>query len=888
MLGSRVRRQFTAVLAFAALSVLTPSAAAQENAFDVWGEYGCDWCQPCFDPQFCGTDQPGWCHDDITTDGCLDIYKEFPHVYFDPHRGDNWALNATLERPGGNDPDCCSRWHPFVDIPFRSFAGISWSPPVDVLDPTNDAYKGFIISEYRKKSLALVITAKTAMPDATRGYLDVYLNSGENPELDEPIKRFELESGPIPGSGWTKELVCHTNLDGEGIASSDGIDFIFLRAGGDLEITVSKVYYGDYEFFTLQGVIYPGDTEPWAVQNGWFSFFPVLPHRGVYPVATNVWQPDYCEYQATEFPPQPYEYSITGIPAGSYTVTAGIPSHAPDATVIEFGQSPVVTHDFSATAKAWCRPLKSIRRPHASIPTIIKKTKTHPSEKIIIELQTIPFGFQNVWAHLESEFVDDSHGALEITSYAWGKHIKNGTKPGFRIEAQLPAGAEIPEDLYDLVVGWTSGGQQHTDRTYNSVKVVNDDYYHGEEGYYFIHVSDIHMSPTNEDREMLTAVLDDWDLINPAFILATGDQYEGSRSWATNAVAWLDTVRDSHVPIFVATGNHEEGCGRNQPHALGYRRFVRDGWERYHGQSLYAFAYDNHHYLTANDTLTQEEAGDDRTCFDPAHGQTYIHSDDRDWANNYINANNAEADFFCAFSHIYKESHRFDGHNPPEGCELCFLDEDGVAPDKTRYICPPQTEYLCSWNELDLFGGYHNVVDLKLAGHTHKSSYWPTTNDDPDHLTSAVIVAFHGSFRYGIHYIKNDLIDKKYDFDPMRYFGGCENPEIPGVLLGGPPKTDLLSYLDWSEPHPGKKTTTITNWNLWRFPHAKLRCVIDRTDGTEVFTVTTDGDTYLSHEDYFFDHLGQTVVDVYLDIPAATLDGTGFHSSPTGVFVTWH
>jgi len=171
-------------------------------------------------------------------------------------------------------------------------------------------------------------------------------------------------------------------------------------------------------------------------------------------------------------------------------------------------------------------------------------------------------------------------------------------------------------ELYDLMVT-ADGGIDDT--TWNAVKLVPS----RKTSYYFVHITDSHM-PTriyypdagygtdslavNDFR----AVMDDINLINPEFVLFTGDLInEGELEnfagqywygWVQRILAQFD------VPVYVTAGNHDIGGWNSTPAPQGSSR---RSWWRYFGWSWldstdynwgkftqdYSFVYGDVHYI---------------------------------------------------------------------------------------------------------------------------------------------------------------------------------------------------------------------------------------------------------------------------------------------------
>ncbi|MBD3349190.1 MAG: hypothetical protein GF400_08370 [Candidatus Eisenbacteria bacterium] len=151
------------------------------------------------------------------------------------------------------------------------------------------------------------------------------------------------------------------------------------------------------------------------------------------------------------------------------------------------------------------------------------------------------------------------------------------------IDVTVPPDA--PEEIYDLSVE-ASGGI--VDSEAHAVMVrqsIGDDYY-------FVQITDTHL-PTHKyyyqqgadtdtsEMEDLHAVIDDLNIINPAFVLLTGDVVnEGEledfldKRYYTRAKRILERLE---VPVYVCAGNHDVGGWEDTPPSDGTAR--RNWWK---------------------------------------------------------------------------------------------------------------------------------------------------------------------------------------------------------------------------------------------------------------------------------------------------------------------
>jgi len=159
------------------------------------------------------------------------------------------------------------------------------------------------------------------------------------------------------------------------------------------------------------------------------------------------------------------------------------------------------------------------------------------------------------------------------------------------IDVSVPSG--VPEEIYDLSV-LATGGIFDTEAHAVMVRQSIDD------DFCFIHITDTHLpthkyyyesgadSDTSEMSD-LHAVIDDINVINPAFVLLTGDVVnEGEledfldKRYYTRSKRILERLR---VPVYVCAGNHDVGGWEDSPPPDGTAR--RNWWKFFGWSYLY-------------------------------------------------------------------------------------------------------------------------------------------------------------------------------------------------------------------------------------------------------------------------------------------------------------
>lgn len=106
----------------------------------------------------------------------------------------------------------------------------------------------------------------------------------------------------------------------------------------------------------------------------------------------------------------------------------------------------------------------------------------------------------------------------------------------------------IPKGLYDLCLIDNNG---YTDTVYNAVSIYDSI----PSSFKFMHITDLHHGSTIEHYENLVHTLKVVNLVNPSFVIATGDIADnGSRRESFEVI---EMIKELHVPLFMVPGNHD-------------------------------------------------------------------------------------------------------------------------------------------------------------------------------------------------------------------------------------------------------------------------------------------------------------------------------------------
>ncbi len=212
--------------------------------------------------------------------------------------------------------------------------------------------------------------------------------------------------------------------------------------------------------------------------------------------------------------------------------------------------------------------LTVIQRPLLNIPALIT-----PGDTLTIECQASS-GTSGWTAELY-------HGQTQISLPVLSSSYDTSTL-WWTLSAQIPAVSLY--ELYDLAVT-ASGGI--ADTTWQAVKIIPE----FRDDYYFIHITDTHL-PTHlyyyesgadtdtSEIDDFRAVIDDINIINPEFILFTGDAInEGELEDYLDKRYYTRTQKlltEFEVPVFLTSGNHDIGGWDDTPPSYGTAR--RDWW----------------------------------------------------------------------------------------------------------------------------------------------------------------------------------------------------------------------------------------------------------------------------------------------------------------------
>jgi hypothetical protein len=300
----------------------------------------------------------------------------------------------------------------------------------------------------------------------------------------------------------------------------------------------------------------------------------------------------------------PSGWAMATLPPGDWQLVASADGYDPEEIWHTIILNDTTSHHFILATEDTVAPkgdtLTVIQRPLLNIPALVR-----PGDTLIIECDADPA--TTGWAaQLQYEL---TQVPLTILSSSY-----DATTLWWSLFAEIPPVSLY--ELYDLVVTADAG---IADTTQNAVRVISE----FKDEYYFVHITDLHL-PTHlyyddpgadtdtSEIEDLRAVMADIDIINPEFVLLTGDVInDGELEDYLYRRYYSRTQRvltESRVPIYVTSGNHDIGGWDATPPPDGTAR--RDWWRFFGWKRLdnpppgapwytqnYSFDYGPVHYI---------------------------------------------------------------------------------------------------------------------------------------------------------------------------------------------------------------------------------------------------------------------------------------------------
>ena len=400
-----------------------------------------------------------------------------------------------------------------------------------------------------------------------------------------------------------------------------------------------------------------------------------------------------------------------------------------------------------------------VQRPLLNIPTIVT-----PGETMNIECFA-PANTTNWDAKL---IYNDIIVDLPITTSDYNPDLDKWT-----LKADVPA--VIKAELYDLRV--TASGDID-DVVSNSVKVI-DQY---KTDYYFIQITDTHLpghtfwgrdpgyETDHSEIDDLEEVINDINLLNPEFVLLTGDLLNESEledfECLRHHTKTVETLQKFEVPVYVVPGNHDLGGWEGTPPVKGT---ARKEWWRFFG------------WRQQNGYPVKEEY--------------YVNDYTFDYGNVHFVGLESSDNYDKYMHDVYGDK----GFIPSQ---LTWLENDLVsAGDKTKVLF-----YHYDFNhdlDLETLG-----VDMALWGHTHRN-----IND----------------FTHPYNICTDNVCDGEQAYRVIRVNNKTLSPENTLYVNSGSQNIEI-SFSDENNGTVDNLTATITNNHIQPFANALVKFVMPQSN----------------------------------------------------------
>jgi hypothetical protein len=392
---------------------------------------------------------------------------------------------------------------------------------------------------------------------------------------------------------------------------------------------------------------------------------------------------------------------------------------------------------------------------------------------------------------------------------------------------------QVPEvdllELYDLRV--TAGGGLD-DSAHHAVQVIESEH----EDFYFLHITDTHL-PTHLYYDDIASVTDtsevvdlrsivqDAQLINPAFVLHTGDlinegeleDFEQRRYYSRSQ----QILGEFTVPVYLIAGNHDIGGWNDTPPSAGTAR--RDWW-RFYGWNI------------LNDPPTGA----------PLHTQNYSF----DYAGVHFTALEAYDNYDMWRSSIY-------GSDSFTAAQMNWLSNDlATASESLAQVLFYHFDFSNQLNLASL------GVDMSLWGHIHSNS--GSLSSTPYNLATDQVC--DGGRNYRLIHVRDGILDPR-----------------PTLSAGSAGQNLRVGYAPSNYGAADSVTATITNNHAENFQHGRLIFNMPKIEGAMAAAPVVEGGNLVQ-----VDNTGQTSL-WYVDVDIAaqgTTTVTAYFTLPSGASAT--
>ncbi len=412
------------------------------------------------------------------------------------------------------------------------------------------------------------------------------------------------------------------------------------------------------------------------------------------------------------------------------------------------------------------------------------------------------------------------HGLTEVF-LAVNSATYNASTTWWDLDVQVP-----DVDLYELYNLRVTANGGLDDTAHNAVQVIASEH----EDFYFLHITDTHL-PTHffyENSASLTdtsevmdlrAIVQDASLINPAFVLHTGDlinegeleDFEQRRYYSRSQ----QILGEFSVPVYLIAGNHDIGGWNDTPPSAGTAR--RDWW-RFYGWNI----------------LNDPPAGA------PLHTQNYSF----DYAGVHFTALEAYDNYDMWRSEIY-------GADSFTAAQMSWLNNDlATASSSLAQVLFYHYDFSSQLNLNSL------AVDMALWGHIHRDE--GSLSGPPFNLAT------------------NQVCDGERSYRLIRVHDGVLDPR-PTLSAGSAGQNLRAAYAPSNYGAADSVTATITNSFAENFQHGRIifnmpkmenGAATPSIDGGTLVQIDNSGDTSLWYVDVDIAAQSNTTVSAYFTLPS--------------------
>lgn len=263
-------------------------------------------------------------------------------------------------------------------------------------------------------------------------------------------------------------------------------------------------------------------------------------------------------------------FSLSGLPGGVYNLTASLPDYSPQ-TITGVVTEGSLTNglDIILPEAAGHILYGRIYMPHMNSPAIQQAGTT-------LAINIKEGSEASGWAAFLSTPYNTIPLPITSTSY--------NPLTAWTLQATIPA--NTPPELYNLTVTSSQGA----DTQVRAVQVVSQ----FKDPFYFVVLGDPQAATIEPGLDTFKQIVDEINLINPAFVLVVGDLVEHSTE--AEYKDYVEAINRLQVPSYGIPGNHDFAESTGVIPLLPL-------WKRYLGRRYYSFDYGLYHFAGMDNSL---------------------------------------------------------------------------------------------------------------------------------------------------------------------------------------------------------------------------------------------------------------------------------------------